>query len=151
MTGLSVADRLDLTDLAHRYAAAVDDRDAAGVAALFTDDGVLASPRPPRSLDPVDEATGPEAIAAAMGQLAAMAATQHAVVGLVLDGDGADHASGRVACIAHHVLPDATSLVWHVTYRDRYRRTGAGWRFARRDLHVDVVEQRPVATARGLS
>ena len=147
---LLVADRLDLTDLVHRYAARVDDRDPTGVAALFTDDGVLASPRPPRHLDPVLEATGAAEIAAALEQLSGMAVTQHAIVGLVLDADDAGVASGRVACIAHHVLPDGTDLVWHVTYRDRYRRTDADWRFVRRALHVDVVERRQVATARGL-
>lgn len=147
---LAPADCLDLMDLVHRYAARVDDRDAAGVAALFTADGVLASPRPPRDLDPVHEAVGPSAIETAMGQLSAMAVTQHAVVGVVLDAEDAD-VSGRVACIAHHVLPDGTGLVWHLTYRDRYRRTDAGWRFARRDLHVDVVERRPVVAARGLA
>lgn len=148
--GLSADDRLDLTDLAHRYAAAVDDRDPARVAALFTEDGVLASPRPPRHLDPTDEAVGHDGIAQAMSRLAGLVLTQHAVVGTVHDADGPDSASGRVTCIAHHVLPDATSLVWHLTYRDRYRRTPEGWRFARRDLHVDIVEQRPVVAARGL-
>jgi hypothetical protein len=150
---LPAAERLDLTDLVHRYAARVDDRDPAGVAALFTHDGVLASPRPPRDLDPVDEATGAVEIAAALQQLSGTAVTQHAVVGLVLDAEDAEDAggaSGRVACIAHHVLPDGTDLVWHLTYRDRYRRTAAGWRFVRRALHVDVVERRHVTTARGL-
>lgn len=148
---LYLEDRIDLTDLSHRYAAAVDDRDGAAVAALFTEDGVLASPRPPRQLDPVDEAVGHDGIVAALEQLAGVAVTQHAVVGVVLTAEGADAASGRVACIAHHVLPDRTHLVWHLTYRDRYRRTDTGWRIARRELHVEVVEQRPLAAARGLS
>lgn len=156
MTALGPTDRLDLADLVHRYAAAVDERDPGAVAALFTADGVLASPRPPRHLDPVEEAAGPVAIEAAMGRLTGLVLTRHAVVGVVLTADpaggshGADGATGRVACTAHHVLPDGTDLVWHLTYRDRYRRTGAGWRFARRDLHVDVVEKRAVAAARGL-
>lgn len=162
MTALRPTDRLDLADLVHRYAAAVDERDPAAVAALFTPDGVLASPRPPRHLDPHEEATGPAAIEAAMGALSGLVLTRHAVVGVVLtaappdgaDGadaaDRADAATGRVACTAHHLLPDGTDLVWHLTYRDRYRRTGAGWRFTRRDLHVDVVEKRAVVAARGL-
>lgn len=147
---LAVADRLELTDLSHRYAAAVDERDASGVAALFTDDGVLTSPRPPHQLDPVEEAIGAAAITAALAPLTEIVVTQHAVVGLVLDED-AHGASGRVACVAHHVMADGTDLVWHLVYLDRYRRTEAGWRFSRRALRLDIVEQRPVAIARGLA
>jgi hypothetical protein len=147
---LHVADRLDLADLVHRYAAGVDERDTAGVAGLFVEDGVLASPWPPRHLDPVAEAVGQAAIETALGQLSGMAVTQHAVVGFVVDADGPEAALGRVACIAHHVLPGGSDLVWHLTYRDRYRRTPVGWRFARRDLHVDVVEEHPVTAARNL-
>ena len=149
--GLQLADRLDLADLVHRYAAAADERDAAGVALLFTDDGVLASPRPPRRLGPVDEAVGRAEIEAVIDRLSGVAVTQHAVVGQVHTATGVDEATGRVACIAHHVLADGTNLVWHLTYRDRYRRLPEGWRFSRRALSVDVVEQRPVVAATGLS
>ncbi|GAB2888117.1 nuclear transport factor 2 family protein [Nocardioides pacificus] len=154
MSALSVEDRLDLVDLVHRYAARVDDRDAAGVGALFTDDGVLASPAPPRSLDPVHESVGPDGVAATMGQLAAIPLTVHTIVGHVVDALSADEATGRTTCVAHHVTERdgrPVDLVWHVRYLDAYRRTASGWRFARRDLHVDVVESRPVSAARGIA
>ena len=50
---LTVADRLALTDLVHRYAAAVDDRRFDDVVELFTSTAELVLPDPPRSLDPV--------------------------------------------------------------------------------------------------
>lgn len=153
MTALSVEDRLDLLDLVHRYAAYVDERDGARAADLFTEDGVLASPAPPASLDPVVEAVGRDRLAAAFGQLADLPVTVHAVTGVVLDPVGADAARGRVTVSAHHVSERAgepTDLVWHVRYLDDYRRTPVGWRFRRRELHLDVVESRRVARARGV-
>ncbi len=44
---LSVADRLALSDLVHRYAASVDDRHFDAVAKLFTEDAEWAVPDPP--------------------------------------------------------------------------------------------------------
>lgn len=149
---LRTEDRLALLDLVHRYAALVDDRDPAGAAALFTDDGVLARADPPRQLGPVHEEVGPTAIEAALGALRDVPLTVHEVVGTVLDpGPDPDIARGRVACAAHHLLPGergSTDLVWHLRYLDTYRRTPAGWRIQRRELHIDLIETRPVRRAR---
>ena len=134
-----------MRDLAHRYAAAVDDRDFPSVAALFAPAGVLAVPRPPRQLDPVVEHVGPAGVLEAMTALADVPRTFHAVVGAVYDGT-----RGRIACVAHHVLPGepVTDLVWHLRYLDDYVETPDGWRFARREVHVDLVERRPLESAR---
>jgi hypothetical protein len=136
-------------DLAHRYAAAVDDRDFPAVAALFAPDAVLVTPRPPKVLDPVDEHVGPEGVLAAMSALAGVPRTFHAVVGAVYDGT-----RGRVTCEAHHLTQAAdgtvTDHVWLVRYLDDYVEAAEGWRFARREVHVDAVESR-VATAARLS
>jgi hypothetical protein len=132
--------------LAHRYAAAVDDRDFAAVAALFAPDGVLAVPRPPRNLDPVVEHVGPDGVLEAMAALASVPLTFHAVVGQVYDGT-----HGRIACVAHHVLLGdgvVTDLVWHLRYLDEYVDTRSGWRFGRREVHVDLVETRTLEVAR---
>jgi hypothetical protein len=40
-------------------------------------------------------------------------------------------------------------MVWFIRYRDQYRRSGAGWRFVRRELHLQWVEEHPV-TALGV-
>jgi ketosteroid isomerase-like protein len=132
-------------DLAHRYAAAVDDRDFDAVARLFTPDAVLAVPRPPRHLDPVTGHVGPAGVLEAMAALAAVPRTFHEVVGQVYDGT-----RGRIACVAHHLLPGepVTDLVWHLRYLDDYVQTPEGWRFARREVYVDLVETRPVDAAR---
>ena len=135
-----------MRDLAHRYAAAVDTRDFSAVAGLFAPDGVLALARPPKHLDPVVEHVGPAGVLEAMAPLEGVPRTFHAVVGQVYDG-----ARGRIACVAHHLVERegvVTDHVWHVHYLDDYVETAEGWRFARREVHVDIVESRPVLAAR---
>lgn len=155
MTGpadLSTDDRLLLTDLVHRYAALVDEREAAAVARLFTEDGVLVSPDPPRSLDPVVEHAGRAAIEQVMAAVVALETSVHAITGVVLDaGEEPDTATGRVTCFAHHLArrDDAPyDVVWAVRYQDTYRRTPDGWRFARRVATVDFLDARPVRSVR---
>lgn len=132
----------ELSQLVHGYAARVDDRQP--VAELFTEDGVLVAPDPPDVLDPVREHQGRPAIAAATS---ALPPTFHAVVGEVYSVDG-DRATGRVACVAHHVVDPRTDLVWHLRYADTYRREDGAWRFARRELSIDLIESRPLKRAR---
>jgi len=133
-------------DLAHRYAAAVDDRRFADVAALFADSGVLATARPPSQLDPVDRHVGPDGVLRALAALDDVPLTFHAVVGQQYDGT-----RGRIACVAHHVTSSdrgPRDTVWHLRYLDDYVETAQGWRFALREVHVDLVETRPLLAAR---
>ncbi|WP_182348378.1 nuclear transport factor 2 family protein [Tomitella gaofuii] len=149
--GLALADRIALTDLVHRYAALVDDRDLAGLGALFTADAVLRQPRPPEEMAPVDEIGGRDAIVRNFARLEGLRTTQHAVVGTVFTAGPPGQAWGRVACIAHHVSgPDARLVdhAWHLTYEDAYRRTGDAWLIAERTLWLSWIEKRTVGAVR---
>ena len=143
---LTVEDRLVLQDLVHRYAAYVDERHVDGAVALFTADGVLATARPPKHLDPVDEHVGHEAVRAALSAVEALPLTVHAVTGTVFDAHP-DGARGRVVCTASHVSEHG-DVRWSVRYLDRYVPVGGTWRIARRELHVDTVEVRPLKAFR---
>lgn len=147
---LEIADRIALSELVDRYAALVDDGDFSGAADLFTEDAVLRQPRPPHSLEPTDEVCGREALVHNFGQLRALRATQHAVVGRLFGADAEDRATGRIACIAHHVSGDATLVdhAWHLTYLDRYRRVDGRWLIAERILRLHWIERRPVSAPR---
>jgi ketosteroid isomerase-like protein len=147
VTGLGVTDRAALTDLVHRYAARVDDRDLDGVAALFTEDGVLARPGPGAGLEPTTEVVGRAEIRRAMEVLAGVDRTVHEVTGLVLTATGTDTATGRIGGVAHHVTGESDH-VWHLTYRDDYRRVDGAWLLARRALTIVFVEDRPVRRSR---
>ena len=144
-------DRLALRELVERYALGVDRRAAADVAALFEPEGVLAVPVVPNGLDPTVERRGRAAIEEALGALDRYVATFHAVVGHVVELDR-DTATGTTSCVAHHVTgggDGSHDTVWMMRYRDDYRRQTDGWRFSRRALTVDWIEERPVCQVRG--
>ena len=145
---LNVSDRLALTDLVHLYASAVDDRRFDDVVELFTDTAEMRLPDLPRSLEPVRRHHGRDGVRAALGALAVVARTEHAIVGEVYaPGDDPDYALGRIACIAHHWTVDrdqVTDLVWHLRYDDEYLRTRTGWRIHGRALTINAIETRPV-------
>jgi SnoaL-like domain len=149
---LDATDRAALTDLVHRYAAGIDDRQFNSVTTLFTDDAELKLPDPPTTLEPVHQHCGRAAIGTAIRAVAATIRTEHAIVGEVYDvGPQPDSARGRIACVAHHWTQHAdqlTDTVWHLRYDDEYRLTDAGWRIAGRTLTINAVETRPVRRLR---
>jgi 3-phenylpropionate/cinnamic acid dioxygenase small subunit len=149
---LGTTDRVALTDLVHRYAAGVDDRQFDSVTELFTETAELKLPEPPAVLDAVHRHCGHAAIRAAIAAVAATIRTEHAIVGEVFDaGRQPDSARGRIACVAHHWSQHGdqlTDVVWHLRYDDEYRRTDAGWRITHRTLTVNAIETRPVRRLR---
>ena len=150
---LNAFDRLALGDLVHLYASAVDDRRFDDVVELFTDTAELRLPDPPRSLEPARRHHGHDGVRAAMAAVAAVARTEHAIVGEVYAAaDDRNYALGRITCIAHHwSVADGTTtdLVWHLRYDDEYMRTPAGWRIHGRALTINAIETRPVRRLRG--
>lgn len=150
--GLALSDRLAVADLVHVYASAVDDRRFDDVVELFAEDAELRLPDPPEVLEPTRRLHGRDGVRSAMAALTAVTRTEHAIVGEVYAaGVDADHALGRIACIAHHwsVADDRiTDLVWHLRYDDEYRRTRAGWRIHGRALTINAIETRPVRRVR---
>jgi hypothetical protein len=150
---LSADDRAALSDLVHRYAARVDDRQFGSIADLFTDDAELVLPDPPAALEPVRVHSGHAAIADAVAAVAATIRTQHAIVGEVYDTDARPSAArGRIACIAHHWVrhdEKVRDVTWHLRYADEYQRTtDHGWRIRRRELTIDAIDTRPVRQVR---
>jgi len=147
--GVSVADRLELADLAYAYAAALDERDVEGFAALFTEDAHLGvyEPQAERPLLGYD---GRGEIAQAVGLLDPYGETMHVVSNHRVEVDG-DRGSGVVYCLAHHnTRRDGAphNLVMTIRYYDRYRRTAGGWRFEQRKIVRFWNELRPLLDER---
>ena len=145
---LSAEHRAALSDLVHRYAAYVDDREFTAVAGLFTADAELVVPAPPTDLRPIQSHRGQQSIATAVAAVAAVARTEHAIIGEVYDAAAQPGtARGRIAAVAHHWNERDGELVdvaWHLRYDDEYLLTDAGWRISRRALTVNAIETRPV-------
>jgi hypothetical protein len=126
-------DRRLLTDLSHRYASHVDDRDLEALGDLFTEDAVLVSAAGTRE--------GRAAILAAMAKLERYDRTFH-LVGQVRLWAEADGPHGETYCVAHHFLEDGDAMrdrVMYIRYRDTFAHDlgrDVVWRFARRELDV---------------
>jgi SnoaL-like domain len=149
---LDATERAALSDVVHRYAARVDERQFDAVTELFIATAELVLPEPPATLEPVHQHRGHAAIRAAVDAVAATIRTEHAIVGEVFDaGPQADSARGRIACVAHHWNQHGdqlTDAVWHLRYDDEYRLTDAGWRIAYRALTINAIETRPMRRVR---
>ena len=153
---MTTAEKRELRELVERYAQAVDRADAAAVAALFTDDGVLELWMDPAVDAPTGERRGRAAIAAALGSLTQYDATHHAISSHVSQVHGI-HATGETLCTAHHVHRTSgrhSDRVHYIRYLDTYARPGADWLFAKREVRVQWTSVLPVegaARASGLA
>ncbi len=150
-------DEAGLRALSEEYAAAADHRDGERFVGLFVPDGTLVVPRYPDDLRPVKVISGDDALRSVPEALRRYERTFHQVTNSRFTIDG-DVASGEVQCTAHHLSstggagrfpgddgPEWTDHVWFIRYGDDYVRTGRVWRFARRVLELQWVEEHPVA------
>lgn len=142
-------------ELAHRYAAAVDEGRVEDAVALFTPDAVLHLPDPPRRLEPVVAHQGHAGIRSALGTVLSLRATLHEITGQVLDPidagpDRRRRIRGRTTCAAHHFLEArdeataASDLLWRVRYDDEYVEHPGGWLIASRRMTVVAVGLYPL-------
>ncbi|TQF69032.1 nuclear transport factor 2 family protein [Rhodococcus spelaei] len=145
---MDVVDRMALSDLVGRYAAAVDRRDAATVAGLFTADAEFV--QPPALVRRGGSATtvGGDAIASTvLAATAHLDSTHHAVHQQVLDSTDID-AVGQTYCTAHHIYRAKDGALRDnavaIRYQDRYRKTDGRWQIARRELVVDFADDRAI-------
>jgi ketosteroid isomerase-like protein len=135
---MTEAERRELHELVERYAQAVDRADGAAVAELFADDGVLALWMTPGSDEQTGEMTGHDQVASVGNSLRKYVATHHTISSHTSTVDGL-HAHGETLCTAHHVEEldgRRQDRVLYLRYFDTFTRTSDGWRFARRELHV---------------
>ena len=146
--GTHFDDTRALLDLSISYAAAVDGRDGVAFAGLFEPEGELMVPAYPDELRPVVRRKGRADLYRIPSELESYVVTFHQVSNPQFRLDG-DDAAGTVQCVAHHISGEvggegAVDLVWFIRYEDTYRRQAGRWRFRRRVLHLQWVEQHRV-------
>ncbi len=142
-----LADRMAIRRLVDDYARAADRVDGPAAGACFAPDGMLRLFER-GSDEPLRVRTGPEDIATAFGGLSIYDVTLHIVANHYVELDG-DTGTGETYCLAHHIhdADDGSGkldYVMAIRYLDQYRRTPDGWRFSRRDNHLQFAEDRPV-------
>lgn len=137
----------ELRRLAFLYATAMDRNDAPLLEQVLAPDAVIEGPG--FVIEGLERAQESPAMLRRMYLL-----TRHVIHNqtVTVDGDGAE---GETYGTASHVFrPEGdgtatTALIWAIRYQDRFVRTGAGWRFARRALVIDWSETRPVTLGPG--
>ena len=133
-------DLLDLQairDIEARYCEAIDEYDLDEVLSLFTEDCVtdygpgrggaeVGTDAMRRRWETQPAGSGSKSTHHQLGQIR-----------IELAGDQADCVS---YCIADHVRRNGERITFRFQYRDRLRRTAAGWRISRRKLLFTVVD-----------
>jgi ketosteroid isomerase-like protein len=119
-------DRAELSDLIHRYAIAVDDRDFFTLEAVYAEDATFVG----RTATPVGREAVLEYLRITQAQ---NGVTVHCPTSQVVTFTGPDHAKGVVVSSAQlDIEGDMTYLVFR--YYDDYVRSDGRWQFARREL-----------------
>jgi len=144
-----------LRALVAAYAHAADRREPAALAALFTDDGLLAIHEgDPGSADgrasvPVRERRGRAEIETAIAGLARYDVTTHVLGQHTADVDG-DHATAETYCMAHHLTTTDGKHHDHVLsirYLDRFCKIDGAWYFEERRLVIDWTDERELLSS----
>ena len=140
---LSTSDKLEILELYSRYIHTLNKGDGDGFAACFTPDGVFNRPNgSARANIPATRTVGTAAIAQLIRRAyedgGGRRRRSHANI-LVTEGEVQGEARGEASfmlIIASGAGPGSIALTGMA--HDRFRRTEAGWRFAQRDLILDV-------------
>jgi SnoaL-like protein len=140
-------DRAALRELAERYAAGVDQRDAELFLSAFHADATLLVFQPSESEEPRGTRNGTEQLSDVITLISRHDRTFHFLGNSRYDVSG-DEARGEVYCEAHHVSAAAgaprTDHVMYIRYRDEYRRDAGAWSIAERRVLVDWTETREI-------
>jgi hypothetical protein len=149
---LRFVDRVGLRELVDQYAQCVDRLDLERLVTLFAADGVLAVHGVGETMPPTAVRTGPDEIRAAMQSLRRYEITahhlaQHAVRFVPAAAAGAPQAVGELYCTAHHVTLEGDQrfdrVLW-IRYLDDYVVDHGRWRFARRRVCTDFLDEHPI-------
>jgi ketosteroid isomerase-like protein len=142
------SDRVALTDLAARYAQAVDRRNTTALAALFTDDVAFVLPPALNGTDTPTEIRGNSVVSSSVvDAVSHLHSTRHIVEQQILDLDSPTTAHGEAYCSAHHIYPRGEGHRDNrieIRYQDSFEKVDGTWLFSRRELVVDFAEDVPV-------
>lgn len=133
----AVIDKAVLHELVQRYCRACDRRDFALLRSLYHDDAIDDHGK-------LFCGSAQEYVEWLPSMVARYEATVHSITNALFALDG-DFAEGEIYTVAYHRThpPEAREIIIGGRYLDRYARRGGEWRFLRRWLALDWVDERP--------
>lgn len=133
-------DKDEIRELALRYCRGVDRKDPALLRSLYTRDGIDNHAQ-------IFRGSAHEYVDFLETSFQFIQIGAHYVCNHLIELDG-DEASGEVYALGYHILPSPsgppTESFVGVRYLDRYRREDGRWRFASREVVIDLDRSRPV-------
>jgi len=138
-----IADQFALQQLAWTYCHAIDRQDYALLRSLYHNDAIDDHGRMFRG--------GPdEYVAWLPSMMANWATTVHSITNMLFLVDG-DSAEGELQTVAYHrtAATPTREIIAGGRYLDRYEKRDGVWRFFRRSLVLDWLEDRPLARGEG--
>jgi len=136
MTALAPADALAILQLVAQADSSATRRDAAGYAALFTEDGVMTGD--------MGHVRGRDGLAAAVARVWAQEplGTLHLTCNAVLAGPASNPSVASILVMLIPQTPGAAVQAASIT--QRFARTPAGWRISSREITTGPATEHPV-------
>ena len=140
--GVSLEDRAAIADLIHRYSYTWDGRDSDGWVGLFTEDAVIEAAFVGKVAwtyrSNAERRTFIDGFYETMTKQG-LTRTRHVQTATVLSPEADGSVTGETMfVVAFQFRGEPAPRITNTgVYRDRFVRTAAGWKFARRDIDVD--------------
>ncbi|MFV3307750.1 nuclear transport factor 2 family protein [Pseudomonas sp. NY15181] len=140
-----MVDKFALQQLAWTYCHAIDRGDLRLLRSLYHDDAI-------DDHGPMFCGSPDEYVAWLPGMLANWEATSHVISNMLFLVDG-NQAEGELAVLAYHrtPAPGSREIIARGRYLDRYEKREGVWRFLRRSLVLDSMEERATPAGSGPS
>lgn len=133
-------DKEEIRELALRYCRGVDRKDPALLRSLYTRDGIDNHAQ-------IFRGSADDYVDFLETSFQFIQIGAHYVCNHLIELDG-DEACGEVYALGYHILPSPAGLPIEsfvgVRYLDRYRREEGRWRFAAREVVIDLDRSRPI-------
>jgi hypothetical protein len=141
-TLVELLDTFALKQLVSSYCHGIDRRDLKLIRSLYHDDAI-------DDHGPMFQGGPDEYVAWLPSVLGNWSATAHIIHNTLFLIEG-EHAEGEVALTAYHrTLDGSREIIAHGRYIDQYKKRNDVWRFFRRSLALDWMDERPVLPQEG--